>query len=170
MFVKKMGILVALKHQAEEVPIPGREPLEVLERKAESIVEAFKKFCERLGGRITGQGYTYSCVLPSRAYVKIEARKSPIYGPGNRPERWYVDLEMSAFLETGGRAWFREKSHTVEVVGSDLSIRTLKSQHTEFWSPAFEWTTVEASGVTEIKLSTHPVNNNIEIALRGEKK
>ena len=178
-FVKKKGagalsalLDVAVKPE-EEVPLPGVAELEVLEKKAESIVENFKRFCERIGGKLSGHPYgaeRLTCVLPSKASVKVEARKSPIYGPGDKVERWYVDLDMTVVLEDGRRAWFSEKSHTTKVEGAEISVRALDSQHTELWSPAFEWTKVEAEGVTEIGLRTHPVNNNIELVLVGKRR
>ena len=178
LFTRKKGaittnILHVVVKPEEEVPLPGIAELEVLEKKAESIVENFKKFCERIGGRLSGRPYgvteRLTCTLPSRAWVRVDARKSAIYGPGDKIERWYVDVDMMVALEDGRKAWFREKSHTARVEGVGISVRVLDSKHTEFWSPAFEWTKVEAGEVTEIGLRTHPVNVDIELVLVGKR-
>jgi len=180
-FVRRRGgsaefLKQVVVNPTEEVPLPGREPLEVLQKKAETIVNEFKKFCERVGGTLTGHPYSHpsdkplTCILPSEAYIKVEARKSPIYGAKDKVERWYVDVELEASLKGGQRAWFNEKSHTVEIKGVGLEVRLLDSQHTEVWSPAFEWTKLEAGGVTEIGLRTHPVNNNIELVIVGKRR
>jgi len=174
MFVRRkngsMGFLkqVVILNPSKEVPLPGREPLEVLEEKEKSIIESFKRFCKDLGGTLNER--KLSCVLPAKARVKVEARKSPIYGPKDKIERWYVDVEMEAVLENGKRAWFNEATHTAQVEGVGIEVDVLDSQHTEVFSPAFEWTRVEANGVTEIGLETHPVNNNIKLVLVGKRR
>jgi len=175
-FVKKKvpnTLLDVVVNPEEEVPLPGKAELETLEKKAEAIVNEFKRFCNALGGKLSGHPYALtgrlSCILPSKARVRVEARKSPIYGPGDKIERWYVDVEMMAALEGGKKAWFHEKSHSVRLQGVGINVKVLDSQHTEFWSPAFEWTKLEADEVTEIGLRTHPVNNNIELVIVGKR-
>jgi len=176
-FVKKKApntLLNVVVNPEEEVPLPGKADLDTLHKKAETIVNEFKRFCNALGGKLSGSPYALtgalSCILPSKARVKVEARKKPIYGPGDKIERWYVDVEMTAILEDGKRAWFHENSHTVRLEGVGIGVDVLDSQHTEFWSQAFEWTKVEANGVTEIGLRTHPVNNNIELVIVGKRR
>jgi len=175
MFVKKKNSLMGFLQQVvveprKEVPLPGREPLEILEEKEKSIINEFKRFCNAIGGTLSGGQHALSCILPAKARVKVEARKSPIYGPKDKIERWYVDVEMDTALETGKRAWFHEVSHTAKIEGVGLEVDVIESEHTEYFSPAFEWTKVEANGVTEIKLETHPVNNDIRLVLIGKKR
>jgi len=157
----------------EEVPVPSKASLETLKKKAEEIIAEFKRFCERLGGRLEGNPYDLfeglSCILPRKADVKVDVTKKPIY-VGDRIDRWYVDVEVVAVTEDGHSALFHEKSHTVEVGGANLQVKDLETQHTEYLNPAFEWTRLEASGVTEIKLRTHYANANIELDFVGEKR
>ena len=172
----RSSLLNVVVNPEEEVPLPGKAELETLEKKAEAIVNEFKRFCKALGGTLSGHPYAHpsakplTCTLPARARVRLEARKNPIYGPGDKIERWYMDVELMATLETGQKAWFHEKSHTFRLEGVGLSVDVVDTQHTEYWSPAFEWTKLEADGVTEIGLRTHPVNNNIELVIVGKRR
>jgi len=175
MFVKKKNSVAEfLKQQivnpTKEVPLPGREPLETLQEKEKSITNEFKRFCNALGGNLSGGQHSLSCVLPTKARVKAKASKKAIYGSKNKPERWYVDVEMDVALEAGKRAWFHEVSHTAKIEGVGLDVDVIESEQTEFFSPAFEWTKIEANGVTEIKLETHPVNNEINLVLIGKRR
>jgi len=179
-FVRRKGgengnaLLNVVASPTTEVPIPGRAGLETLHKKAESIVNKFKRFCNTLGGSLSGNPYDIrgglSCILPTKASVKVNAMKRPIYGPKDKIERWYVDIEMSATLEDGRKAWFHESSHTARMQGVGINVGLIDSQHTEYFSPAFEWTKVEANGVSEIALRTHPVNNDINLIIVGKRR
>ena len=163
-----MGFVVKKKSRKDflkaQVEAPTQPPW--WKPRPTEILDEFKDFCNKLGGKFEEHGYHvgttyYSCVLPAPTTLKLRVMQHPRETTKRELKPGRVELELS---QPKKQAWFHEYLSSVKIVYNDMEVNVT---HDITASSTHNTASGFISRIKEIVLGIHPSRpEHIEIGFK----